>query len=719
MKNMLDELFAKAQSANTTDFPLSDEELVAKLSVAQQPSKWFINKGKIKMTSIAASMVGALVGVFALLFTNSVDESIYPTRKIDPAPEQSHSHIQHSESFDKQRNPSTSHSSHEIISPTTILNRIAIGNADTSSSTIIRVQMLDKGNALLFGIEMYDDRIVVPFETIFGYSKFEDDLTEFVDLGYPRYTIADMDAVFNFDVDRKNQFKPRPYTPGRQMNFARIRPLFSFEKYYLDSDLVSCEPNRLSRNLYNEWPESRAIFRGLKECSEEILTAIYEQCDGNLHALGIGCLEVHTGSGAYPFAAQMIPVVHIAKGRDYSRLQIIWYLNDSLAEKSLKSSSLGSIYSFHTLDTCEALNRITMKNKVEDTVKKQLPNKDIFKLGELVLSDAELEKIGLSKTKYGLSYIIRGQPHPKNELDEETLEDLHRKGYDTTADTVRYRTLYSLHQGKGLLGDTIRKKNGMVSLRNYGFVTNELEDDSIVEFSRAYPSGNGVPAPLLKFYHQSRAEFDPFDTCYFIHGSTIQQIYLPACWGDSSKLSLNPLQCIKNAINIRIVVGDTLQTDSSVVDFTEVILWYRADESFANLLPERYRDRILRELEVQGMVDAGAVQQDSVCSMLNYDQNILGMCGNHSGALSSLSAMPNPVRDVLRMKFSLTEPRRLQIMLLGTKGELAREFISGVDYREGEVSVEEDISSLKAGLYFLVIVSDRGEQIYVKLIKDE
>lgn len=716
MKNMLDDIFAKAKSADTTDFPISDEELCRRLGHGPQPSSLLINKRKIAMTSIATSTIGALIGAFILIFTNTTEETSAPKSDYNFATELTISEAKATET--QSIDGFASKISATMQEDTNRIYNFSILGA-VADTAILHIVRIDKENARYFGIELGDGRISVPFETIFGYDKFDDDLTEFVDLGYPRYTIANLEAVFYSDVKTKNQIKPQPYTHGRELKFTKMRPLFSLEKYFFDSDSISREPNRLSRNLYNEWPESGAIFGELKDCSDKILTAINGETNGNMEALGAGVLQAHIGAKAYPFAAQLIPVLHTSEGEGYTRLQIIWYLNDAFAENALRSNLLGEIYKFHTLDTCEALNSITMKNRDADYAKRSSRNKDIFKLGELHLSDAELKEIGLEKTKYGLTYLSRSQKYIKSEMDTETLEDLQAKGYDTTADTIKYRTLNIMRQERGLLGDTVRSEHGYVSVSNYGFRCNELEPDSIVEFDRAYPTGRIIPSPFTKYYYMAGSEYDPFDSCYFIRYSTIHEVYFHAFLADSNNFSLDPLKCVKNAISIRVVLGDTLQSDSSAVNSTELVLWYEATEGFAKLLPERYRDRILRELEVQKMVEVGAVQPDSVCTMLNYDQNILGMCGNHSGALSSLSAMPNPVRDVLRMKFALKEPRRLSIMLLGAKGEMVREIANNREYSAGDVLEEENISSMETGLYFLVIASDQGEQIYVKLIKAE
>jgi hypothetical protein len=89
-----------------------------------------------------------------------------------------------------------------------------------------------------------------------------------------------------------------------------------------------------------------------------------------------------------------------------------------------------------------------------------------------------------------------------------------------------------------------------------------------------------------------------------------------------------------------------------------------------------------------------------------------------SGALSIINLIPNPAREHTTLRYRLTAPRGLRIMLHNIFGQPLREFARAEMQPAGEWSVDISLAGVRPGVYLIAIATDNGELAVQRLIVD-
>jgi hypothetical protein len=179
--------------------------------------------------------------------------------------------------------------------------------------------------------------------------------------------------------------------------------------------------------------------------------------------------------------------------------------------------------------------------------------------------------------------------------------------------------------------------------------------------------------------------------------------------GFSSKLKL--------LIPVNIVLGNPNAIDPNNRRLSKINYWFFATEEFVELLPDRYRIPIMKELKMISSVEEGSMSYEEACSALK-GESYFGLCTMESENIKNLKIYPNPSFDgEFNLKFDLLKTCKLSFDVYSTDGEK----IANIDgIMENEVRglglVLELGDSISNGVYLLSISTDLGDMITTKII---
>lgn len=146
------------------------------------------------------------------------------------------------------------------------------------------------------------------------------------------------------------------------------------------------------------------------------------------------------------------------------------------------------------------------------------------------------------------------------------------------------------------------------------------------------------------------------------------------------------------------------------------IVWFEPTKEFLQALPERYRNAVATELAL-------SEKYTTLCD-IPTDKERKELAGRTyfdtwrscSGALTMQSLSPNPVRSgIATVQFKSTEQRYVNIAVHDMTGNRVLEVLHAESVQGVRESVL-DVSSLRSGMYMLVITSDRGEQVVQRMV---
>lgn len=165
------------------------------------------------------------------------------------------------------------------------------------------------------------------------------------------------------------------------------------------------------------------------------------------------------------------------------------------------------------------------------------------------------------------------------------------------------------------------------------------------------------------------------------------------------------------------VLPDDHLTHSAGGRAADIHLWYLPTTEFIDLLPDRYRDALRKEVATIAAVQREKLPPGAACERLTGQPTYLDLCRTSSGALQAGSIAPNPAHDNITVGFHVTEPRGVSLSLHDMNGRFIRTLVEllRVDL-EQKVNLPVRIDGVKSGIYLVVVRSDRGEQLVQRLI---
>lgn len=131
-----------------------------------------------------------------------------------------------------------------------------------------------------------------------------------------------------------------------------------------------------------------------------------------------------------------------------------------------------------------------------------------------------------------------------------------------------------------------------------------------------------------------------------------------------------------------------------------LIFWYARDDKFAEKAPATLVERIDQNAP---LVNERA-QKSSISS---------------ADVINEPMVYPNPSQGRTMFKYSLKEPRAVSIAIHDLLGKRIKMITELEPKTSGEFEQELDLSSLEAGVYLLVMVTDAGEQITQRVVLEK
>jgi hypothetical protein len=151
---------------------------------------------------------------------------------------------------------------------------------------------------------------------------------------------------------------------------------------------------------------------------------------------------------------------------------------------------------------------------------------------------------------------------------------------------------------------------------------------------------------------------------------------------------------------------------------TNILLWYYADKEFANRLPEKYKNAVLKEIEVADKINKGNISLEDGCTILKGEPSYLGICSLSSGAVNNFMVYPNPSVDKnIQIKANLNKAEKLKVELYDEQGEF-RAMLKDFDlYEPGEQKIALQLpSDISSGVYLVSLVDNKGQRSTNKIV---
>ncbi len=381
------------------------------------------------------------------------------------------------------------------------------------------------------------------------------------------------------------------------------------------------------------------------------------------------------------------------------------YLSKKLPNRILKNLSKNLEKNISLLNSIASNNNAV---KLLLTILKEDKTK-CTNINALELDITELNKLNICKSENRISFFVEYI----NEDDEiVTRENLYQFGYERQEEIEGYK-LFN--------GGTYSNEHFRFSYKN-ATTTKKLHN-----FNPLMPTAYSVNSDFT-FYNSPNL--------YYTKDMTIKHLYKKQdYYGFDSKH-------INSDINLPIYVhdGDDFEMigskPESYVPYLSMLdrlipikmetgfknipgpvyLWYLPTTEFLNALPERYSKSIRKELAILDKIENQNVEPEKACKGFD-EESFFGICDLSSGALSNIKIAPNPCMFDLNISFTATDTRSVNIEIFDINGRAVKTLGNYKLTNFGEQNYDFDISSLKTGVYQLVIISDQGEKISKRFIK--
>jgi hypothetical protein len=176
---------------------------------------------------------------------------------------------------------------------------------------------------------------------------------------------------------------------------------------------------------------------------------------------------------------------------------------------------------------------------------------------------------------------------------------------------------------------------------------------------------------------------------------------------------------IDRLIPIRVNFGikkDTLEmAENETNNYSEIDIWFYANHEFVNLLPERYKEKLLKELELIDNVEDGIITTEQACEILK-GESFFNFCGKSNESIKKLAVFPNPLQgNELNIKFDLIKDSDISIDLYDLEGKLVQNLMQNTSFTKGIFKRKFTIN-VANGIYLVDIKSNSGSINY-KIMK--
>jgi hypothetical protein len=231
-----------------------------------------------------------------------------------------------------------------------------------------------------------------------------------------------------------------------------------------------------------------------------------------------------------------------------------------------------------------------------------------------------------------------------------------------------------------------------------------LSDENIQQLSSSSQKHHGTRV-ANKFIPRSETS-DVQD-----NATTLGQITVTDKQGKTQTMTINQYVGMNKFIGIRV--------ESGCPNFS-LTFWYEPTKELIQQLPSRYRTVLTDELAtVNGQSSIKLVEQDKQLPKSEEPQTgcrYMDVCRTSSGAILESIVYPNPAREHIALRFTLTESRRCSISLYYMNGIFAQQISTQTTYAQGEHNVTAPLNNREPGMYLLSMITDKGERIVQRIV---
>lgn len=525
---------------------------------------------------------------------------------------------------------------------------------------------------------------------------------EYLDLNYPKEGIARKNINIGFDGKIVSE-NLKKYTGWDKNKSTGSFPIsyYSFCSNPNNNNFARFSSPILSNEIEKLYPVEISQFsKYLLEMMEKVIDIYTHPTNDKGYQL-----IIETNWKSYPLIKHFIPIYvnlnafNEGNEKKSNTSLLIWLPNtknnllllpkpytDFYGQYATSDSVITS--DTETLELANKMNRLELLN--------QSNNKDITQFERINLSTDELEKIGikLQNNKYQVMFeskIIN------KDLKPEMKTYLSTMNYDTSLSKLNLRSIN--------LVDTSEITQNLLTYSgwdNVNFSKTIPVCISIMNILQAKHSVNNFYKYVINI-----SDYSP------LLDSINDKWNLIEFESDTSKAKIDRL------IPVRINLGvkkDTLKmAENEKNNYSEVDIWFYANKEIVELMPERYKERLLKELELITSIEDGLITTEQACEILK-GESFFDFCGKSNETLKKLSVFPNPlINKELVIKFDLIQDSEISIKLYDLEGNLIQNLLEKSSFTKGNFSRTFNLN-VSNGIYLIDIKTNSGS-IYSKIMK--
>jgi hypothetical protein len=147
-------------------------------------------------------------------------------------------------------------------------------------------------------------------------------------------------------------------------------------------------------------------------------------------------------------------------------------------------------------------------------------------------------------------------------------------------------------------------------------------------------------------------------------------------------------------------------------NYNGLVFWYYPNQDLIDAMPERYRTNLANEFKL-------LANEEAICgAKIDAEKSYLDIWRACSGAIENLRVFPNPVKDILTIKFELKEERNMTYSIYDLNGTKIKDLSENHTEVADSKSLTFNLSELTKGMYLFVASSTAGETSVQRIIKE-
>ncbi len=141
------------------------------------------------------------------------------------------------------------------------------------------------------------------------------------------------------------------------------------------------------------------------------------------------------------------------------------------------------------------------------------------------------------------------------------------------------------------------------------------------------------------------------------------------------------------------------------------VLWFEPTDDFVNKLPGNIKVQLQNELKTLNNSTDICENKDVIAGQETY-LDVWRAC---SGAIENLTSYPNPVENIVNVKFKLSEKRTVNFSIHDLNGRKVQE-LGKANLTIGTIERSFEVKNLESGMYLIVAQTELGEQAVQRII---